>query len=134
MCAVVWLVIDITTAHPYSNEWYRYWNALIHYAAFVGLAIMLARLKALVEKERELTAKEVRELRGFLPICASCKTIRNDQGYWEQIESYIAAHSEVEFTHSICPECTQRLYPEFVKLPAHLDPSTALDAERRGMP
>ena len=63
--------------------------------------------------EREKALQEVRILRGFLPICASCKKIRDDTGYWTQIEGYIKDHSEAEFTHSICPDCAKRLYPEF---------------------
>jgi PAS domain S-box-containing protein len=59
--------------------------------------------------------KEVKILRGFLPICASCKEIRDDQGYWHKVESYIRDHSEAEFTHSICPKCMKKLYPEFCK-------------------
>lgn len=69
------------------------------------------------EKERERlidelqhALAEVKKLRGFLPICSSCKKIRDDKGYWNQIESYIRDHSEAEFTHSICPECTKKLY------------------------
>ena len=54
---------------------------------------------------------EVKTLQGLLPICASCKSIRDDQGYWNRIESYIEDHSDAEFTHSICPECTKKLYP-----------------------
>jgi PAS domain S-box-containing protein len=49
------------------------------------------------------------------PICSNCKKIRDDKGYWSQIESYIAKHSEADFTHSICPECAKKLYPEFYK-------------------
>jgi DNA repair exonuclease SbcCD ATPase subunit len=55
----------------------------------------------------------VRTMRGLLPICASCKKIRDDKGYWKQIESYIRDHSEAEFTHGICPECMKKLYPDF---------------------
>ena len=58
---------------------------------------------------------EVKTLSGLLPICASCKKIRDDHGYWNQIESYIRDHSEVEFSHSICPECAKKLYPEIYK-------------------
>ncbi len=52
-------------------------------------------------------------LSGMLPICASCKKIRDDKGYWNQIETYIRDHSEVEFSHGICPDCAKKLYPEF---------------------
>ncbi len=57
----------------------------------------------------------VKKLRGLLPICASCKKIRNDGGYWTQIEKYIEDHSDAVFTHGICPECTEELYPDFSK-------------------
>ncbi|MGD9248582.1 MAG: hypothetical protein PVI60_11525, partial [Desulfobacteraceae bacterium] len=55
---------------------------------------------------------EVERLSGFLPICASCKRIRDDEGGWQQIEDYIAKHSEADFSHGICPECAHRLYPD----------------------
>jgi len=55
---------------------------------------------------------EVKTLRGFLPICSSCKKIRSDQGSWQQIESYIRDHSDAEFSHGICPDCAKALYPE----------------------
>lgn len=59
---------------------------------------------------------QVKILSGMLPICASCKMIRNEKGYWEQMEIYIRDHSEAEFSHGICPECAERLYPEFYKI------------------
>lgn len=74
------------------------------------------------EKERENLILEltealskVKKLSGMLPICASCKKIRDDKGYWNQIESYIGDHSEAEFSHGICPDCAKKLYPEFYK-------------------
>jgi ABC-type multidrug transport system fused ATPase/permease subunit len=71
------------------------------------------------EKEREKLIAELQDavtkiktLRGLLPICSSCKKIRDDKGYWKQIESYIRDHSEAEFTHSMCPICAKKFYPE----------------------
>jgi len=58
------------------------------------------------------TLSEVKTLRGFLPICAHCKKIRDDKGYWNQIESYIRDRSDAEFSHGICPECAKKLYPD----------------------
>ncbi len=55
---------------------------------------------------------EIKILRGILPICANCKKIRDDSGYWNQIEAYIRDHSEAEFSHSICPDCAKKLYPD----------------------
>lgn len=60
----------------------------------------------------EKALAEVKTLRGLLPICSSCKKIRQDDGLWKQVESYLQEHSQVEFTHGICPECFQRLYPD----------------------
>ena len=72
-----------------------------------------------VEEERESlisdlqkALSEVKTLRGFLPICSHCKKIRDDKGYWNQIESYIHKHSDAEFSHSICPECAEKYYPD----------------------
>ncbi|HLE17567.1 MAG TPA: PAS domain-containing protein [Syntrophales bacterium] len=69
----------------------------------------------LMEKNRELNdaLSKVKLLSGLLPICASCKKIRDDDGYWNSVEKYIGEHSEAAFTHSICPDCARRLYPEF---------------------
>lgn len=68
---------------------------------------------------RDITARkqaeeEIKKLRGILPICASCKKIRDDKGYWNQIESYIQEHSEAEFSHGICQDCAKKLYPDLV--------------------
>jgi GAF domain-containing protein len=65
--------------------------------------------------ELQESLARVRTLSGMLPICASCKKIRDDKGYWNQIETYIKDHSEAEFTHGICPECAARLYPQDYK-------------------
>ena len=69
--------------------------------------------------ERQLLARKlqnaldhVKQLQGLLPICSACKNIRGDDGYWNSIESYIADHSDAQFTHSICPECARKLYPD----------------------
>ncbi len=61
--------------------------------------------------ELQMALTEVKTLRGFLPICANCKNIRNDEGYWEQIEVYIKDRSDLDFSHSICPDCVAKLYP-----------------------
>jgi len=67
------------------------------------------------ERTRSLqdALNEVKQLSGFLPICSHCKQIRDDKGYWNQIESYISSHSEALFSHGICPDCAKKWYPEF---------------------
>jgi len=71
----------------------------------------------LVHERNELqkALSEIKTLSGLLPICASCKMIRDDKGYWNQIEAYIRDHSEAEFSHSICPECAERLCPDLTQ-------------------
>jgi CheY-like chemotaxis protein len=82
-------------------------------------AIEIAVVKHEAAKERETliarlqkALREVKTLSGLLPICASCKKIRKDDSSWQQIEDYIASHSNADFTHGICPECAHRLCPE----------------------
>ena len=82
------------------------------------LVIENARLYQLAQDRAEKLKKaldEIKTLKGILPICASCKKIRDDQGYWNQIEAYIRDHSDALFTHSICPDCMKKLYPEYVE-------------------
>ena len=69
--------------------------------------------KRLIQKLQEALAK-VKTLSGLLPICASCKKVRDDKGYWRQIEACIREHSDATFTHGICPECMKKLYPGMV--------------------
>ncbi len=78
---------------------------------------MVDMISTLQKKNDELTQalQEVKTLRGMLPICSNCKKIRDDNGYWERLESYIASRSEATFTHGICPECAKELYPGYKK-------------------
>lgn len=62
--------------------------------------------------ELEEASNEIKTLHGLIPICANCKKIRDDKGYWNQIEEYIRAHTDAEFSHGICPECMKFLYPQ----------------------
>ena len=78
----------------------------------------LAHRQAEAERERlivELQAAlaNLKILRGLIPICAACKKVRDDQGYWTQVEVYIRDHSEAEFSHGMCPDCMKKWYPEF---------------------
>jgi len=84
-----------------------------------------------LEREREAliddlsnALAQVKQLKGLLPICASCKRVRDDGGYWMQIEEYIHSHSEAEFSHGICPECARKLYPEYMEIENNQDSET----------
>ena len=78
--------------------------------------------RRMIELQEALTAKitelrraldQIRTLRGIVPICMSCKKIRDDQGYWKQVEAYVRDHTEAEFSHGLCPECMKNMYPDF---------------------
>ncbi|MHC4873751.1 MAG: PAS domain-containing protein [Planctomycetota bacterium] len=81
-------------------------------------------IDAIATTERDITPikAELARLRSFLPICAACKCIRDDEGYWHQIDQYISDHSEILFSHSLCPKCAEELYPGreiYKKMKAH---------------
>jgi DNA-binding response OmpR family regulator len=66
-------------------------------------------------QELQSALKDIRTLSGFIPICASCKKVRDDEGFWNQVETYIADRSEAQFSHGICPECRDELYPNVLQ-------------------
>ncbi len=76
-------------------------------------------------RKAETLLEEIKMLRGILPICSYCKDIRDDRGYWHEVEKYIATHSEADFTHGICPDCMAKHFPqEFARLQATESPAT----------
>jgi hypothetical protein len=101
------------------SAWQSVSNRVLSLLAVWVAAVLVVQRRAIEEKrERAILAKEraldeIKVLRGFLPICSSCKRIRDDEGYWRQIEAYIRDHSEAQVSHSICSECAIKLYPDF---------------------
>jgi CheY-like chemotaxis protein len=82
------------------------------------LRYAIERKSAALERDRLIgelreALANIKTLSGLIPICAGCKKIRDDKGYWSQVETYVAKHSGAKFSHGICPECAQKLYPEF---------------------
>jgi DNA-binding response OmpR family regulator len=94
-------------AKPFQTE-----ELLARVQTHVELRRVRVQLELQADQLRAALAK-VKLLSGFIPICANCKKIRDDKGYWGQIETYIRDHSEAEFSHGICPECTKVLYPGY---------------------
>lgn len=123
--------------HRIRSDWWRTNRYLLFFAlllvvAILGVSLLLhrnhnrlintqsrlirtgkAKDKLILRLKNALT--EVKTLQGILPICASCKKIRDDQGYWGQVEEYLKKHTDAEFSHSLCPECVQKLYPGLLK-------------------
>ncbi len=105
----------VIAPHYYQARWFY----LLAIAVFTMLIIAVYRARVLQLLKREVILKErveealakIKILGGLIPICANCKKIRDDAGYWELLESYISKHSEAKLSHSLCPDCAQELYP-----------------------
>jgi hypothetical protein len=103
--------------HFYQARWF-YLLSLLVAILLVGAAYVL-RIKHLKARERELQKRvdealaKVNILSGLLPICSNCKKVRDDKGYWSQIEVYIREHSDTKISHGICPDCVRLLYPQY---------------------
>lgn len=126
---IAWIVVVIlpSAIFVYSPGFFNTYSYPIQFrtALFVAVSLsvilsyILESLRAhfisqIEQKNTELlnALAEVKKLSGLIPICSSCKKIRDDKGFWNQIEIYIRDHSEAEFTHGICPECVEKLYPD----------------------
>jgi hypothetical protein len=99
-----------------------YFSAFFAIAAIImGASIFLKITNPLLEglqktvENLEKALKEVKTLRGIVPICSFCKKIRNDQGYWDQVEVYVTQHTEANFSHGVCPECMKIHYEKYYK-------------------
>ncbi|MBU0945065.1 MAG: hypothetical protein KJ804_01210 [Proteobacteria bacterium] len=86
---------------------------LVNWRESLFESISIAILGGIIIKYTSRILKRMKYLEGFLSICASCKKIRDEEGSWHQIESYIGERSEAKFSHGICPECAEKLYPGF---------------------
>ena len=91
-----------------------YWGICVTFFAIRRLLELYKIRRVLTKANRDLTQAytEIHRLKGIIPICASCKKVRDDQGYWHQVENYIKRYATVDFSHGICPECARKLYPD----------------------
>jgi hypothetical protein len=115
------IILQQSGINPDASQIYL--GMATHIATLALVAELVHRVTAqkreLLEQKRALAdslaeAKtSIKILRGLLPICSGCKSIREDNGYWKRIEDYLQVHSELEFSHGICPDCVEKLYPEF---------------------
>ena len=89
----------------------------LYYMVLPGLVVALFICLVMLNNQRldqdhRLAVEEIKTLQGLIPICSHCKKVRDDKGYWNQIEAYISQRTEAQFSHSICPECAEKYYPE----------------------
>jgi len=99
---------------PRADQWVLIDLVIASTIATPVTFLLLKQLQRSHQQQRELAMAlaEVRELKGLLPLCAGCKKVRDDDGYWQQVEVYIRNHTRAEITHSLCPTCVQLHYPD----------------------
>lgn len=125
--ATIWELSDILAGHVFSHPVIPIWNAGVRLSFFIIIVFLASRWKAAYDKQQQIilelqkALEEINVLSGLIPICSYCKNIRDDEGYWQQVESYVQAHSDADFTHSICPDCLEKWKKErsFVDTPEH---------------
>ena len=116
--ALVWLIADYCSAHVYSNYWIQLWHVATRLGAMLFIAHLVSQIRNILLEEQKISEAlrtalaDVKTLTGLLPICAWCKKIKNDNGYWQQLENYISQHSDATFTHGLCEECAAKLLRE----------------------
>lgn len=130
--AVFFFVLCILLINPFSLETYEYGIGvslrflvallLVTLMAY-GLEVSRDKFERLLIKEHENLLEEkqhlqqalgeIKTLSGLIPICSNCKKVRDDRGYWQQVEVYVRDHSSADFTHGLCPDCVKKLYPDF---------------------
>lgn len=118
LAACCWYCLDLTSGRPLSHEFYRVWDSVNHLLSYSLVAVITGKLRQSFHQEQALradldsTLKSVQALEGLLPVCAWCKKIRDDDGYWQELEAYLKPRTKVAFSHGICPACAEKLNAE----------------------
>lgn len=118
LSALSWSISERLEGSPNALGLYLYWNTGVRLLTFLLIGYFISRIKFLLAKEKKLSLElqdavsQIKTMRGLLPICAKCKKIRNDDGYWQHVEEYIEKNSDARFTHSYCRECARDVLEE----------------------
>ena len=118
LSALVWFGADVLSAHVYSSHVYAVWSITIRLVSFLAIGWSVSRMRQALDREHKTAEtlrralSEIKVLEAFLPICAQCKKIRNQEGVWQQLEVYIGQHSKTQFSHGYCPECAKKALEE----------------------
>jgi len=118
----LWNQTGATVAFKLEPQFYQalwFYGLILLAIGGAGFGFYRVRVWQLLKRQKELKTSvdeslaKIKVLNGLIPICASCKKIRDDKGYWDQLEEYIQSHSEAKFSHGVCPECAGKLYGDF---------------------
>ncbi|MCA9411944.1 MAG: DUF4118 domain-containing protein [Candidatus Omnitrophica bacterium] len=118
VCSGVWFAADYLSARDYPSHGIAVWNTMIRMSAFMMMGASTSKIRVLIDRERELserlgrTLAELKVLEGLVPICAACKSIRDENNQWHVLEAYITDHTNAQFTHGLCPKCTKKILEE----------------------
>ncbi len=114
LSSIVWFLSDISS-HSYSSVLFAFWNTTMVLLCFLIIAYSTSTIQFLLQEKNDTSRprlSQVKTLSGLIPICASCKKIRDGKGDWQRIEEYIEERTNAEFTHGLCPECFDKLLKE----------------------
>ena len=112
---------NLLSGQVIQNYLVESWNTIVHFGFFIVVVYLIAQERIISDNNKLLIGRlqqsldEIRTLSGLLPICSACKKIRDDDGYWKQLEHYISEYTDAKFSHGICPDCKEKLYPGFGK-------------------
>jgi hypothetical protein len=111
----VWVAMQIASGHPPTHPLMWFWNLSVRVAVSWLIVWLVSRLKDDLAEQARLVGDlrtavdQIKQLNGLLPLCAWCKKIRDDKGYWLRLEQYIQDHTDAQITHGICPDCATKL-------------------------
>lgn len=118
LSAIVWFWTDSLAGNVYSSHFYAVWNTMVRLISFIAIGWSVHKIRRTLDlarttlEELKRAHSEIKVLEGILPICMTCKKIRNEAGKWERLEVFIGERSNTQFTHGYCPDCGNKLLEE----------------------
>lgn len=118
LSGMTWFGADVLSGHPYVSHVFAVWNTMIRLISFLAIGWTVSRMRLARDRERRSNdslrkaLSEVKVLETFIPICAQCKKIRNQDGAWQPLEVYLGEHSNSRFSHGYCPDCARKAMAE----------------------
>jgi len=115
LSGLAFYIVDRTSGQPFSREFYRIWTVLNHEGTYLVAAWAVGGLSQGLRTQRALAGRlesvlaEVKELKGYLAVCAWCHAIRDEDGHWQPMEVFLASHTHATTTHGICPACARKM-------------------------
>jgi hypothetical protein len=113
LSSIVWFLSDVYSQSPHSSVSFAFWNAIIRLLAFLAIGYSIRKIRLLKRPEPSQDRPgQNKTLNGLIPICASCKKIRDGKGHWHRLEHYVEQHTHAHFTHGLCQDCMDKLLKE----------------------